>query len=76
MNGEQLVRRVCSAICQGNGLRARDIARLLNLERSTVNHILYASPLLKELCYQDRDFRWHGIIRQQRPHAGLFEFCG
>ena len=76
MNGEQLARRVCAAICQGDGLRAREIAGLLNLDRSTVNHILYASPLLKELCYQDRDYRWHGIIRQARPHAGLFEFSG
>ena len=76
MNREQLARRVCAAICQGDGLRAREIAGLLNLDRSTVNHILYASPLLKELCYQDRDYRWHGIIRQARPHAGLFEFSG
>ena len=76
MNGEQLERKVCSAICQGDGLRAREIARLLDLDRSTVNHILYASPLLRELCYQDRDYRWRGIIRQERPHRGLFEFAG
>ena len=76
MNAEQLERKVCSAICQGDGLRAREIARLLSLDRNTVNHILYASPLLKELCWQDRDYRWHGIIRQERPHAGLFEFSG
>ena len=76
MNAEQLERRVCAAICQGKGLKAREIAGLLSLDRNTVNHILYASPLLKELCYQDRDYRWHGIIRQERPHAGLFEFCG
>ena len=76
MNGERLERRVCAAICQGDGLKAREIAGLLDLDRSTVNRILYASPLLKELCYQDRDYRWHGIIRQERPHAGLFEFCG
>lgn len=73
MNMEQ---RVCAAICQSDGIRARDIARRLNLDRSTVNHILYASPLLKELCYQDRDYRWHGIIRQARPHTGLYEFSG
>jgi len=76
MNGEQLERRVCSAICQGDGLRAREIAALLNLDRATVNRVLYASPLLRELCYQDRDYRWHGIIRQARPHSGLFEFSG
>ena len=76
MNGEQLEMKVCSAICQGDGLKARDIARRLELDRNTVNHILYASPLLRELCYQDREYRWHGIIRQARPHSGLFEFCG
>ncbi len=73
---EQLERIVCAAICQSNGIRAREIAALLKLERNTVNHILYASPLLKELCFQGRDYRWHGIIRQARPHPGLFEFSG
>ena len=76
MSGEQLERRVCAAICQGDGLKAREIAGRLGLDRGTVNHILYASPLMKELCWQDGDYRWHGIIRQERPHAGLFEFCG
>ena len=76
MDGEQLERKVCSAICQGDGLKAREIAGRLNLDRSAVNRILYTSPLLRELCYQDRDFRWHGIIRQGRPHSGLFEFSG
>ena len=73
---EQLERRVCAAICQSSGVKAREIAALLKLDRNTVNHILYASPLLKELCWQDRDYRWHGIIRQTRPHSGLFEFSG
>ena len=76
MNMEQLERKVCAAICQGDGLRAREIAGLLDLDRGTVNHILYASPLLRELCFQDRHYRWHGIIRQERPHRGLFEFSG
>ena len=48
---EQLERKVCAAICQSNGVKAREIAALLKLDRNTVNHILYASPLLKELCY-------------------------
>lgn len=76
MNAEQLEKRVCAEICRGDGLKAREIARRLKLDRNTVNHILYASPLLKELCYQDRDYVWHGIIRQERPHRGLFEFSG
>ena len=69
-------REVCAAICRGNGLRARDIAGLLGLDRTAVNQILYGSPLLKELCYQDDRYRWHGIVRQTRPHTGLFEFSG
>lgn len=69
-------RKVCSVICQSDGIKAREIAKLLNLDRSTVNHVLYASPLLHELCWQDKECRWHGIIRQTRPHAGLFEFSG
>lgn len=69
-------RAVCAAICRGSGLKAKDIARLLSLDRKTVNHILYTSPLLKELCWQDNGYRWHGIMRQARPHSGLMEYCG
>lgn len=76
MNGVQLERKVCALICQSDGIKAREIARLMKLDRNTVNHILYTSPLLQELCWQDRDYRWHGIIGQARPHAGLFEFSG
>jgi len=68
MNGVQLERKVCSLICQSDGIKAREIARLMKLDRNTVNHILYTSPLLQELCWQDRDYRWHGIIGQARPH--------
>ena len=76
MSREQTEQRICAAICQGNGLKAKDIARKLNLDRSMVNRVLYASPLLKDLCYQDDSYRWHGIIRQSVPHDGLFEFSG
>ena len=68
-------RAVCAVICAGDGLRAREIAASLGLERAAVNRILYRSPLLRELCWQDRDYRWHGLIRQERPHVGLQEFA-
>ncbi len=67
---------VCSAICQRDGIKAREIAALLSLDRTTVNRILYSSPLLHEICWQDADYRWHGIIRQARPHWGLQEYAG
>ena len=69
-------RAVCSVICRHNGIKAREIADILHADRRTVNQILYRSPLMKELCYQDRDYCWHGIMKQARPHIGLQEFAG
>ena len=69
-------RAVCAAVCRRDGVKAREIAAELGLGRQTVNRILYGSPLMKELCWQDRDCRWHGLVRQSRPHLGLQEFAG
>ena len=70
-----LERAVCAVICRGDGLKARQIAKELDLDHGTVNSILYSSPLMKELCWQDRDYRWHGIVRQSPDHTGLQEFA-
>lgn len=72
----QKEQEICAAICRSSGLKAREIADMLNIDRRTVNRVLYGSPLLKELCWQDRGYRWHGIVRQERPHSGLQEFAG
>ena len=72
----QTDREICALICRRNGIRAKDIARELNIDRQKVNHVLYSSPLMKELCWQDADYMWHGIMRQARPHIGLQEFAG
>jgi hypothetical protein len=69
-------RAVCAVICRSGGLRAKEIAKILDVSTETVNRILYRSPLLKELCWQDKDYRWHGLVPQVRPHAGLREFAG
>lgn len=68
-------RRICAAICAGKGLKASEIAAVLGIEKKEVNQILYRSPLMKELCYRDSQYRWHGILRQERPHRGLREIC-
>ena len=68
-------RNVCAVICQSSGIKAREIAGELGLERKEVNRILYGSPLMKELCYQDEASCWHGIISQKYPHHGLREIC-
>lgn len=73
---DQTDRAICAAICQSNGIRAKEIAKQLGLDHSTVNHALYHSPLMQELCWQDDEYRWHGIMRQARPHSGLQEFAG
>ena len=73
---EQDEREICALICCHDGIKARDIAAKLNIDRQAVNHILYSSPLLKELCWQDREYRWHGIMQQRYPHTGLQEFAG
>ncbi|MBQ8304907.1 MAG: helix-turn-helix domain containing protein [Blautia sp.] len=67
---------VCALICSSSGITAREIAKELNMDRRSVNRILYGSPLMQELCYQDARNRWHGLIRQTRPHAGLREISG
>lgn len=76
MSTQQTEQAICALICQSDGIRAREIARELGLDHQTVNHVLYGSPLMKELCWQDREYRWHGIVRQARPHIGLQEFAG
>ena len=73
---DQTEQAICAAICRSDGIKAREIAKTLDLDRTTVNHALYHSPLMKELCWQDNDYRWHGIMRQARPHSGLSEFAG
>ena len=76
MTQQETERAICAVICRADGIKAREIADRLGVDRKTVNQLLYASPLMKELCWQDRDCRWHGIIRQARPHIGLQEFAG
>ena len=72
---EETERSVCAVICAHNGIKAREIAKKLNLDRTEVNRILYGSPLMKELCWQDEKHLWHGLIRQSYPHHGLREIC-
>ena len=72
----QAEREICALICRSRGIKAKEIAKELNIDREEVNHILYSSPLMKELCWQDRDYHWHGIMKQNIPHIGLQEFAG
>ena len=67
---------VYSLISSRGGVMAKEIASALGLTRQAVNHLLFSSPLMHELCYQDESFRWHALIRQAPVHEGLYEFSG
>jgi len=69
-------RNIYSIICKHDGIKAREIAAALHKDSSEINRYLYGSPYMKELCYRDSGFRWHGLIRQTVPHTGLGDFCG
>ena len=77
MKDQKMIERsVCACICAHSGIKAREIARQLNLDTKTVNRVLYLSPFMRDLCYRDEDYRWHGIIHQGYPHRGLRDHCG
>lgn len=69
-------RAIYSVICSHDGIKAKDIGKEVSADSYTVNQYLYKAPFMRELCYRDRDYRWHGLIRQERPHTGLGDFCG
>lgn len=68
--------RVYAAIARGQGLKAREIGAQLGMDKSGISRLLVRSALMREMCYQDREYRWHALIRQRFPHEGLYEFSG
>lgn len=71
-----LERAIYSQICRHDGIKAKDIEKLVPADKTRINQYLYMAPFLKELCYQDAAYRWHSLVRQRRPHEGLGDFCG
>lgn len=69
-------RDIYALIASGDGIKAREIAKKLNKDRSTVNHYLYNSPYMKDLCYRNENYEWYGLIRQSRPYVGLGDYSG
>lgn len=69
-------RKMYAVICRHDGIKAREIAKAIGADRTGINRLLYNAPFIHELCYQDADYNWHGLIRQMHPHTGLADFCG
>ena len=68
--------QIYSLIARSEGMRAREIARTLGMDKTEISRLLVSSALMRELCYQDREYRWHALVRQQAPYDGLYEFSG
>lgn len=71
-----LERAIYHEICRRDGVKARELGKCVPADARRINQYLYGAPFLKELCYQDGNYCWHGLIRQSRPHHGLGNFCG
>ena len=68
--------KIYSLISRREGIKAREIARELGLEKSEISRWMVSSALMRELCYQDREYNWHALVRQKPPNEGLYEFSG
>ena len=68
--------QIYSLISQNDGITAREIARRTGIEKTEISRWMVSSALMRELCYQDREYKWHAVVRQQAPYEGLYEFSG
>lgn len=73
---DMMERAMYFVICQNDGIKAVDIGEKVGADRKTINQYLYKAAFMKELCYQDKAYRWHSLIQQRRPHRGLEDFSG
>ena len=73
---DALDRALYTLICEADGIKARELASKLGVPRKEINQLLYRNPFVRDLCYHDEDYLWHGLIQQRVPHDGLREFCG
>ena len=55
-------RDIYALIASDDGIKAREIAKKLNKDRSTVNHYLYNSPYMKDLCCRNENYEWYGLL--------------
>ncbi len=67
---------IYALIAREDGVKAREIARETGMDKSAVSRLLVSSALMRELCFQDREYLWHALVRQKAPYEGLREFSG
>ncbi len=68
--------QIYALISRNDGIKAREIARETGMNRTEVSRWMFSSALMRELCYQDREYNWHALVRQESPYEGLYDFSG
>lgn len=68
--------QIYALIAGNDGIKAREIAGRLGMNKTEVSRWMVSSALMRELCYQDREYCWHALVRQKAPYEGLYEFSG
>ena len=48
--------QIYSLISRSSGIKAREIARELGLEKTEISRWMVSSALMRELCYQDKEY--------------------
>lgn len=56
---KEFSKKVLEIIKMNNGIKATEIAKILDCERSEVNSVLYTASELKNLCWQDSKYLWY-----------------
>ena len=67
---------IYSVISRSDGIKAREIAKKTGIDKTEISRWMVSSALMRELCYQDEEYRWHALVRQKAPYEGLYEFSG
>ena len=63
--------RIYSLIARKDGIKAREIARELEMDKSDISRWMVSSALMRELCYQDREYGWYD---SKGPMKGCMNF--
>ena len=69
-------KRIYALIAGSDGIKAKEIAAQLHLDKREINRLMSSSALMREMCYQDEAYQWHALIRSKAPYEGLYEFSG
>lgn len=62
---ESLTQKVLEIIENSNGIKAKDIAEQLGVDRVEINSVLYSANGLKNKCWQDSNYFWYSNTKNK-----------